>query len=557
MKLSEYRAEEEDADSGEYEPVSFSPLPGDGAWKPVQEWGTREWTHWLAQHDGWDAARIAQYLEVDRYRYGVGFQRHVKEPFTYFYLPVPAAVPFHAIKKPNILYGGAVGGTKSHASRWDAYRHLFGIPNYTSLIMRRTHTELEQNHTSKAIGECQRVNDYFQKEVMDLTPSSHKLTIPHTGAVLNFGHCQNLGDEEKYLGPEYDDFRPEELATFEQQQIIGIQGRLRSTKTGPWGRVMCRIMATTNPGAARAKWIKDYWIDKIVRESPEYDNPLYNPEEWVFLQAKLYDNPYLMDPDGSYTSYVKRLFMHSPQRRKQLLNGDWNAITGQFFEEWNPNLHVGHVHIPPGCKIERWIDWGYDPNPGVCHWVACLPNGRLYVFAEWVFRKTIASKVAQRIADVTNKEILPKIGGGAYISRTLADPSMWGKDGHIGESYEETFRRNGVRMMQADNERVMGWGRFRHWLQRHPEGGAWLMYHPDCPYAIRTIPALVVDDGNPDDVDTDGEDHAADADRYGLMARPTPTRYVHTPAPTLPGAIKHLVDAEKVAYINRTFGQVS
>lgn len=557
MKLSDYRPDDEDEVEETYEPQVFRPLPGDGEWRPVPQWTDREWAHWLGQHEGWDPDRISQYLNVDRYRFGLGFQRHAKEPFTYFYLPVPAAVPFHATKVPNVLYGGAVGGTKSHASRNDAYRHLFGIPNYNSLIMRRTHTELEQNHTSKAIGEVQRINDYFQKEVMCLTPSSHKLTIPHMGSVLNFGHCQNAGDEEKYLGPEYDDYRPEELATFEMSQVVGIQGRLRSTKRVGQHKVLARLIGTTNPGAARAKWIKDHWIDKAVHTSPEYDNPLYDPAEWVFIGARLYDNPYLMDPDGSYTSYIKRLFMHSAQRRKQLLNGDWNAISGQFFEEWNPRLHVGSLTIPPGCKIERWLDWGYDPNPGVCHWVACMPNGRLYVFAEWVFKKTIAAKVAKRIAELTDREILPSIGGGAYISRTIGDPSMWAKDGHMGESYEETFRKNGVRMIQADNERVMGWGRFRHWLQRHPEGGAWMMWSPDCPYAIRTIPALVMDTSNPDDVDTDGEDHAADADRYGIMARPTPTRFRHTPLPTLPGAIKHLVDAEHIRRVTRGFGQVA
>lgn len=555
--------DDEEIDDTEIEPPRFLPLEGDGAWAPVPTWGDREWTHWLSQHDGWDPSRISQYLHVDRYKYGVGFQRHRKDPFQFFYLPVPAAVPFHASKSTNVCYGGSVGGTKSYSSRWDAYRHLLSIENYNSLIMRRTHTELEQNHTLRAVGECERINEFFQRKIMDLTPSQHRLEVTTTHALLNFGHCQNLGDEEKYLGPEYDDFRPEELATFIQQQVIGVQGRLRSAKflATPEGqaRVKARLIGTTNPGGAQAQWIKRYFIDKNVSAQ---ENPRYEPSDWQFLQASLYDNPYFMDPDGTYSEYEKRLFMFSRQRRRQLLEGDWNAVTGQFFEEWDAQIHVRVLPVTNGVKIERWLDWGYDPNPGYCCWVACFPNGRLYVFAEMVFNgtgrpKLVAGKVAQRIARLTKDEILGRNGyGKSTISKTVMDPSMFAKDGHTGESYAETFRRNGVWGLPGDNDRAMGWGRKRHWLGRHPEGGAWLMFHPDCTYAIRTIPALVHDEGNPDDVDTTGEDHAADAIRYGLMARPTPTKYIYTPAPSLPESIAHLVAAERVRYAVRQPGQV-
>ena len=69
----------------------------------------------------------------------------------------------------------------------------------------------------------------------------------------------------------------------------------------------------------------------------------------------------------------------------------------------------------------------------------------------------------------------------------------------------------------------MGWGRLRHWLRNAPDGIPWLMFHPRCITTIRTIPGLVRDKSDPDDIDTDGEDHPADAIRYGVMARPTPT----------------------------------
>lgn len=535
--------------------VIFTPPAGLKEWPDVAQWQYQEWSHWLSQH-GWDKPRIDQYLQVDRYKYGLGLRRHANEPYTWFYNPGPAAVPLHASRIKNLLYGGAAGGMKSHSTRYDAYRHCLAIPNYRSLIMRRTFEELKRNHLDRAVGECTLINKFFQDEranVMETVKTEHEMRFIN-GSKIIFGHCQNPGDEEKYLGDEYDDFRPDEEATFEKSQIIGVSGRLRSTKRLANGaRIIARKIGTSNPGGAHTLWLKQFYIDKNP-DPIEY--PKYKAHDYEYIPAKLYDNPYLMDPDGTFTSYEDRLSMYSPARRRQLLLGDWTAITGQFFPEFTENLHVGVLGIPEGCKIERWIDWGYSPNPGVCHWVACFPNGRLYVFAEWVFRETIAADVAKRIKEITNKEVLPATRG--RLSKSVADPSMWATQGGTGESYAETFARMGCGLRKGDNERVLGWGRMRHWFKRHPEGGAWLMYHPDCVYAIRTIPSLVHDKSDPDDIDTIGEDHAADADRYGLMARPSPTVFARSQTPTLPDSVRGMLNQVFPADAGaRRMGQVS
>lgn len=559
MDLDQLMADPDEGFEGEASEIYFEPPPGEAEWRPVDEWEKKDWAWWLGKGHGWSQERIDQYYDIDRYEYGFGIQRHPSEPKTWFYLPGPAAIPLHKSRAPNILYGGAAGGMKSHSTRWDAYRHCFGIPDFRSLIMRRTHEELKRNHFDRARGECERINKFYGDEVMELIGTDHEIRFKKNNSKLIFGHCQNLGDEEKYLGDEYDEFRPDEVATFLKEQIIGVSGRLRSVKHGDYGRVVARMIGTSNPGGDYTLWLKRWFIDKIVSRA---ENPKYRPQNYEFIGAKLWDNPYLMDPDGSYTTYEERLYAYSVERRKQLLLGDWTAITGQFFTEWKESTHIRKLDIPAGCKIERWIDWGYSPNPGVCHWVACFPNGRLYVFAEWVFngegrRLHVASEVAKKIARVTNEEVLPMVRG--RISKSIGDPSMWAKDGHMGESYEETFRRNGVRMVQADNERAMGWGRYRHWLRPHPEDGlGWIVYHPDCKYATRSIPSLVHDKMNVDDVDTDGEDHAADADRYGVMARPTPTTFARLATPLLPWSIKEMLNTLNMGAMGapRSFGKV-
>lgn len=548
-------------------PLRFIPPSGpDGEWPEVTVWTDKDWEHWLLQHNSypylkqWTDDEIAQYLMVDRYKYGVGFGRKPGQIDEWFYNPTPIAVPYHSSKTPNILFGGAAGGSKSYSARWDAYRHCLAIPGFRCIIMRRTFEELERNHIVDTRGEVARLNEYFGDHRINFVEKRHEVSFDMHGTGLEsqilFGHCQNLGDEEKYLGPAYDAFYPDEMATFEKKQIIGIAGRLRSKKRG----IIPRLAGTSNPGGAHTLWLKDYFIDKI-EEAIRSDNPRYRAERYQFISAMLYDNPYYMDPDGTYTNYEERLFAYDPERRRQLLLGDWSALAGQFFPEFSVHRHVANLPIPPGCKIERWIDWGYDPHYGICQWVACLPNGRLYVFYEWKFngatakQKHVAAEVAQKIKGYTQDEVLPLVQS-KRITKTIADPSMWSADGHTGEDYSETFQRNGVSMSKADNDRVMGWGRLRHWLRDAPDGMPWLMFHPRCTTTIRTIPGVVRDKSDPDDVDTTGEDHPVDTVRYGVMDRPTPTVLRLASPIVLENSVLALLNSMKSATV-RGMGMVS
>jgi phage terminase large subunit len=418
---------------------------------------------------------------------------------------------------------------KSYSIRYDAYRHCFAIPRFKAILMRRTFEELERNHLTDIRSEEARFNQFFGKEIVSFVGGRHEVVFDCHGlgneSRIIFGHCQNVGDEEKYLGPAYDAFYPDEMATFEKKQIVGIAGRLRSEKPG----VIPRMAGGSNPGGAHTLWLKRWFIDKNEAQIRADENPKYRADRYAFLPAMLYDNPFYMDPDGTYTDYEERLFAYDPERRRQLLLGDWNALAGQFFPEFSEAKHVAEIVIPPGCKIERWIDWGYDPHYGICSWVAVFPNGRLYVFYEWKFngatakQKMVASEVAKKIRAYTVDEVLPLVKS-RRINQSIADPSMWSGDGHSGEDYAETFRNNGVALVKADNDRPMGWGRLRHWFRDAPDGYPWIMFHPRCVTTIRTIPGLVRDANDPDDLNTSGEDHPADAIRYGVMARPTPTK---------------------------------
>lgn len=62
-----------------------------------------------------------------------------------------------------------------------------------------------------------------------------------------------------------------------------------------------------------------------------------------------------------------------------------------------------------------------------------------------------------------------------------------------------------------------------------------MMYFCDCcEDTIRTLPVLQHDEIDSEDLDTDGEDHAADETRYAVMSRPWIPRVTPPPTSRLP-----------------------
>jgi hypothetical protein len=64
------------------------------------------------------------------------------------------------------------------------------------------------------------------------------------------------------------------------------------------------------------------------------------------------------------------------------------------------------------------------------------------------------------------------------------------------------------------------WDQVRARLIGDADGRPMMVFFSTCHDTIRTLPALRHDKARPEDVDTNGEDHAADEIRYACMSRP-------------------------------------
>jgi len=423
------------------------------------------------------------------------------------FVPLPRQVDFFECPAPYVLFGGAAGGSKSKALRQYAYQECLRVTGFRVLLLRRTYGELEQTHLRDAELEAPRFG-------AQAVPSANVVRFPN-GSVIQSGHCQTTADAARYLSAEYDLILFDELVTFEESQFLLIGSRARTSKPG----VTPRVLSGTNPGGPQSHWVRSRFIDKTV-DLDEY--PDYRPEDYAYLPSRLEDNPYLD------ASYEKKLLALPPELRRAYREGDWDIFPGQYFPEFRRKTHVSPEHITYDADIPRVcaVDWGFV-KPGICGWFVLLPEGRVYLEDEYVFTRTVASDVAKEIKRRS-------MDRGIKVRYTVGDTAMWTPDSQTGESIAETFSRHGVPMQQSDKDRLNGWQRMRHWFRVSPDGQPWFTASPHCTYTARTIPSLVSDKNKPEDVDTDGEDHAGDALRYFCMSRPAPGTLGGAKAPAKP-----------------------
>ncbi len=178
------------------------------------------------------------------------------------------------------------------------------------------------------------------------------------------------------------------------------------------------------------------------------------------------------------------------------------------FPTWNDDEHVVEpFEIPEHWPRIRAIDWG-SAAPWCCLWAAVNPDNGRHI----VYREAYQAGLTDRQQAVTINNMTP-----AYedIKVTYADPSMWAKK-TLDEvtSTEEVYRKNGISLTEADNDRISGKRKVERLLAPLPDGAPGLIIFSNCKNLRRTLPELVRDEINAEDVDTDGEDHSYDTLRY-------------------------------------------
>lgn len=406
------------------------------------------------------------------------------------------------------LYGGAMGGGKSYWLRWMLVKLLlyfhakYDAEGVVVALFCEDYPALKDRQLSKIAAEFP---DWLGKRHPDHKDYGNCFILaPEYGSgVLAF---RNLDDTSKYQSAEFAAIGVDELTKNQLQVFNDLRNRLRwpGIPAEEW-----KFLAATNPGGIGHAWVKKLWID---RDFPEEEQ---EREQFVYIPALARDNPHL-DP-----AYLRQLDSLPEEMRKAYVEGDWNIFKGQYFTEWRDAIHTCEP-CPIPASYERFIsiDYGYA-NPSAVYWWAVDYDGNLTAYRELYATGLTYRALARKIFEMTSAE--------EDVKYWVADPAIWNKSGETELSGAELMyevaaeMKRSLQLVPANNDRLNGWTIYREYLKTAEVEGKLvpgIRYFKTCPNAIRTIPALIYDEHRTEDVDTDGEDHAADSSRYAVMSRP-------------------------------------
>lgn len=372
-----------------------------------------------------------------------------------------------------------------------------------------------------------------------------------TGEELLFRHMRRRQDYQKYHGHEYPWIGWEELTNWSSPVCYHLMKSCCRTSTLG---VPLKYRATCNPYGPGHGWVKAYFIDPAEPGVP------FTPDvEGVFEQAGLQvpdginlqgrravrikghytENRALMATQPDYAGFIAAA-AENPAQAKAWLEADWDIVAGGMFDDvWDREVHVlegwAPAETPKSWRIDRAMDWGASKPFSVGWWAESdgteAPDGRTYPrgtlvrIAEYygwngtpnegvhLTDREIAHGIREREQQM---EIHGRVRAGPADLDTM----------HPGQqSMEATFRGAGVPFQRVTiKDRTAGWQVIRRMLREatreRPEEPCLYVFE-SCRQFIRTVPTLPRKDDDPDDVDTEAEDHIADETRYRVT---TPAR---------------------------------
>ena len=303
------------------------------------------------------------------------------------------------------LYGGGAGSAKTDVLL------LYGIchgwhrnPAFKQVFLRRTFPELRNEVIPRSRQIYSKFGATLNKSDMAWTfpaPDQEGSGYSNAGAMVFLGQCESEDDVHKYDSMEINLFTPDELTSITEFIYLYI-GFTRVRTSDP--TLPAIIRAAGMPGGIGHTWVRKRFVDpippgKVIKGKG--DNLR------IYVHATLHDNPHI---DPGYRQSLEAL----PEAEKRAkLFGDWNAYSGQVFDEFRdrkyPDEPENALHVVPEFEIPEWWprvvvgDWGYAAMTWVGYG-AVSPNKRLYIYREQFWTKTKIEEWAPFVKEYVDLE---------------------------------------------------------------------------------------------------------------------------------------------------------
>lgn len=422
------------------------------------------------------------------------------------YQPFGAARELMRCRDREILIEGPADTGKSMACGNKVYLAAVNYDRNRIAVVRKTRKSLTQ---STMVTLEQKV---FPEGSYRFHEGDQEYRFPNGSVVVVGG----LDDPGKILSTEFDLIYVNEADQLSERDWEMLLSRC----TGRWGAMpYTQIIADCNP-TDPGHWLyqREAAGKLTVLLARHEDNPTITPARKAALQAL---SGYLRD----------RLYL-----------GLRVAAEGMFFTDWDPTKHVVDPFEIP-VHWTRWTATDYGFAAPFCTLFFARDPATRYIYA---YRELYAAGLRdeQQASLIKSRIDRERTDLDVPSSRRLfathaGDPSMFNnRTEQQRPSIARVYQQHGIDLKPGTNNRRAGWQaclRALAWKDIGPDGEVvekpprFRVMRGRCPNLVRTLPAMVRDPLDPEDVadavnGQKTEDHPVDAWRYGMMVEAAPAR---------------------------------
>lgn len=399
-------------------------------------------------------------------------------------------------------------------------------------------------------------------------------TFPE-GEQLTFSHFDHEDDYQSWHGQELPFIGWEELTNWHNADGYLKMFSCNRSSQGPnaRGEVMPRIVrATTNPYGPGRLWVKERFelpdMRSKIRTGLKDDKGDPLPDR-LAINFSLESNKIMLENDPLYRSKIRASAGGNEAMEKAWMDGDWEISVGGMFDDlWDRAYHVVEpFDLPKSWRLYRAFDYGYSKPYSIG--IYAVSDGSPYRDTQGRLRPSINGDV-YRVAEIygwdgranhgclqTPGEIAKRLQNfekfhdiHGMVNPGPADLNIFSRE--HGPAMHDQFVKLKVTFRKASKEpgsRKRGWQLIRERLKnalphyRNPDGTVYsikqktkiilgsavrlpreekaLFFFGDgrCTHLLRTMIGAPRDEKDPDDIDTDYEDHALDELRYYIATK--------------------------------------
>lgn len=440
----------------------------------------------------------------------------------------------------EILYGGDTRGGKTAGMKLTLARLCGMIPGLQCDIFRLHLDDVIGSYMQGDFSFPILLNQWVQDGLVRCNTTEVKFW---NGSLISLEHCSTDSAMSKHQGI------PKHIRVFDEAGQIPerrmkwlvawmVMNEEAKAKLPPeWRERLPRIVYLSNPIGPSKPFLRK----RFVKARPKYSIELVGAFKRQYIPARVDDNP---SEDAEITRLRVADAVDSATA-KALLNEDWDAQTGNYFAQWDSDVHVIKDFVIPDFWLRfRTFDYG-SYEPWACLWFAVspgtqvgeryLPRGCLVCYREWYGCKAEHPK-DDKDKLITN--LAPTEWTNFDIANGITDRTEERFDGQPtytdsfpfvklgGRSIEQEFKEAGVVLSKGDTDRKNGWAMMSSKLTGEMliagKEDRWpmLVVFESCKYSQDYIPMIErnVDEGKMWDAAEDGEaTHICDCFRLASM----------------------------------------